>query len=159
GTAPFPSVDASKYNAIGIQATTNPNNGDDALCLGGSANSAFCPDGPEYNGCPNVLILNHFFDDATVDTHADESTGSVTTALTVVPCSEDFRVQSNNLGGATLQFLIFNEFEQRFSTSTSFTCWKETQLSDIGTHPGTSDNSFSIFNFAVQGTLSGQTRI
>src|SRR5262249_53815824 len=70
-----------------------------------------------------------------------------------------FRVQSNNLGGATLQFLIFNEFEQRFSTSTSFTCWKETQLSDIGTHPGTSDNSFSIFNFAVQGTLSGQTRI
>jgi hypothetical protein len=169
-TAPFPSVDARKYNALGIQAiaanfgalTANPNK---PLCLGGNPSnpnfdSTDCPDGPEYNGCPNVLTLNHFFDDATITTHQGESTAVVTTDLTVVPCSEDFANDTADLAAdVILQFLVFNEFEQRFSTSTSFACWKEVQLSDINTRPGPADNSFSIFNYAVQGTLSGQTRI
>jgi hypothetical protein len=117
----------------------------------------------EYDGCPHVLILNHFFDNASITTHsvagAFTQNSTVVTDLTVVPCSEDFRIQEVNLGGAVLQFLIYNEFEQRFSASLRFDCFKEIQLSDIDTRTGTSDNNKSIFNVAVQGTLSGQTRI
>jgi len=163
GTLPFPSVDARKYNAIGIQAIpqnmgTLLANPDKPLCLGGGVTND-CPEGPEYDGCPNALILNHFFDDAVVVTHAQQSAASVVTDLTVVPCSEDFQNGANNLGGAILQFLVYNEFEQRFSTSTHFTCWKEVQLSDITTNPGPADDKYSIFNYAVQGTLTGQTFI
>jgi hypothetical protein len=32
----------------------------------------------------------------------------------------------------TLQFLTINEFETRFSTSTSITCWADLHLEDIG---------------------------
>ncbi|GIW45443.1 MAG: hypothetical protein KatS3mg077_2725 [Candidatus Binatia bacterium] len=147
-------LDARKYNAITLKSTT-VNDQDDTLVLGGA--------GAEYDGCPNVWILNHFFDGAVIPSHFSGGSAGVTqtatTDITVVPCSEDFLLQENNLGGAVLQFLIFNEFEQRFSSSTRFTCFREVQLSDIDTRPGTADNAFSIFSVAVQGTLSGQTRI
>lgn len=149
------SVDAREYNAIALESTANVddahiNNSDDTLVVGG-ANA-------EYNGCPNVLILNHFFDDATVNTHRNTSSSTVTTDLTVIPCGEDLSgvVPPSPI---TLQFLVFNEFEQRFSTSTSFSCWRELQLSDIDTRVGPFGNSQSIFNVNVEGTLSGQTRI
>ena len=147
-------VDARKYNAVTLKSTT-VNDNDETLILGGP--------NAEYDGCPNVWILNHFFDNASVPSHFSGgnpgSTDAVVTDLTVVPCSEDFLLQENNLGGAVLQFLVFNEFEQRFSSSTRFTCFREVQLSDLDTRPGTGDNPFSIFNVNVQGTLSGQTRI
>ncbi|MCX8073238.1 MAG: hypothetical protein N3C12_12425 [Candidatus Binatia bacterium] len=147
-------IDARKYNAITLKSTT-ANDNNDTLILGGP--------GAEYDGCPNVWILNHFFDGASIPSHFSGGNQGVTqtaaTDITVVPCSEDFLLQENNLGGATLQFLIFNEFEQRFSSSTRFTCFREVQLSDIDTRPGTADNQFSIFSAGVQGTLSGQTRI
>ena len=53
------------------------------------------------------------------------------------------------------QFLVFNEFEQRFSTSRTVDCFKEIQLSNMET----SDNTRSIFSAGVSGTLTGQTRI
>ena len=147
-------IDARKYNAIALQSTgVNDNN--DTLLVGGP--------GAEYNGCPNVLILNHLFDDAEVDTH-ESSEGNpmvpssiVRTDLTVVPCGEDFNTQTPNT--ATLQFLVFNEFEQRFSTSTNVTCFREVPLSDIDTRPGPFGDHQSIFNVNVSGTLAGQTRI
>jgi hypothetical protein len=144
-------IDARKYNAIGLQATGTQDTSL-TLTIGGPT--------PEYNGCPKTLILNHMFDDATVDTHAgllDVAAATVTTDITFVPCSEDFNLQQP--GGATLQFLVYNEFEQRFSTSTRFSCFKEVQLSDIDTRPGPDGNGQSIFNIGVQGTLAGQTRI
>jgi len=148
-------VDVEKYNAIGIQATAVAGTGDrdDVLRIGGPSTTA------EYNSCPNVLIANHFFDDAEVQTHAGRISEPVSSYLTVIPCSEDFLLQENNLGGAVLQFLVYNEFEQRFSTSTSFQCWREVQLSDIDTRPGPFGNAQSIFNVGVQGTLTGQSRI
>ncbi|MBI3786532.1 MAG: hypothetical protein HY270_24345 [Deltaproteobacteria bacterium] len=147
-------VDARKYNGIVLQSTTI-NDRNDTLQIGGP--------NAEYAGCPNILILDHFFDNALVGSHKVAGSfnvqDQVATDLTVIPCSEDFRLQENNLGGAVLQFLVFNEFEQRFSASTSFTCFKEIQLSDIDTRIGPNDNTKSIFNVNVQGTLSGQTRI
>ena len=47
-------ITVAKANAIGIQAIEGAVNDDNVLVLGG-------PDA-EYNGCPNFLILNHFFD-------------------------------------------------------------------------------------------------
>lgn len=156
-------VDASKYNAIGIPAIEGAQDGDpNTLNLGG-------PD-PEYNACPNILTLNHFFDYAKVSTHTvDWNVGptvssSVTSNLTFVPCSADFLTPAAptanaSLPAVTLQFLVFNEFEQRFSTSTKLYCYKETQLADIDTRPGEDGNGASIFSAGVEGTLTGQTRI
>jgi hypothetical protein len=143
-------VDARKYNAIGIQsAGPFSNNNDDTLAVGGSA--------PEYNGCPKALILDSLFDNAPVTTHSGGLTGEVVTDLTFVPCTEDLATQSPS--AATLQFTVYNEFEQRFSTSIGFSCFKEVQLSDIDSRPGSFGNGQSIFNFQVQGTLSGQIKI
>lgn len=78
------------------------------------------------------------------------------TDLTLIPCTEDFEEQRPDLSRTTAQFLVFNEFEQRLSTSTPVQCFKELQLSAIDT---SGDNSRSIFSAGVMGTLTGQTRI
>ena len=157
-------IDVDAYNAIGIPAIPGANNGDSTLvlgggCVGGTAAQApcttnsDCPGGRcaigEYSSCPNVLILDHFFDG--VDDPVSGKT--VTTDLTLVPCSEDFL---NQVPVKTaVQFLVFNEFEQRFSNSRSVTCFQEFRISNIDT---TSPDR-SIFSAAVSGTLTGQTRI
>lgn len=138
-----PTVDIRGYNGIGIQAVQGANNGDDTLILGGPA--------PEYNACPNLLIVDNFFDDAPVDNE------TVRTNLTLVPCTEDLNLQLCIT--TTVQFLVFNEFEERLSTSVPLTCFLELTLSDIGTRLGPSDDASSIFNVAVQGTISGQILI
>ncbi len=133
--------DARAYNAIGIQSI-DANDHDDVLALG-----------IEYDACPGVLILDHFFDDATEPANSD----TVRTTLTLVPCSEDFATQTT--GATTVQILVFNEFEQRFSSHTSVDCYKSIGLSDISTRVGPGDDAFSIFNVNVMGTLTGQTRL
>jgi hypothetical protein len=80
----------------------------------------------------------------------------VATDLTLIPCTEDFEEQRPELSRTTAQFLVFNEFEQRFSTSIAVQCLKEIQLSSIDT---SGDNSRSIWAAGVGGTLTGQTRI
>jgi hypothetical protein len=145
-------VDANKQNAIGVQAIPGRLDDNDVLCLGGEPND-FCPNGAEYVGCPQTLIMDHFFDDAIVN-------GSpVVSRLTLIPCTQDFATQTALLQRTTIQFLVFNEFEQRFSTSFRISCFEDRQISDIDTRIGPSDDSASIFNVGVNGTLTGQTRI
>jgi len=139
-----PYVDSRGYNGIGIQAS-GENDGDDTLVLG---------EGQEYNSCPNILIFDHFFDDAI---EPSEVARRVRTHLTLVPCSEDFNLQAPIT--TVVQYLVFNEFEQRFSTSRSVRCFSEIVLSDIDTRPGATGDAQSIFNVNVQGTLTGQTLI
>lgn len=150
-------IDASKYNAIGIPAL------DGTLVASDNQSATLNIGGPDanYNACPQVLTLNHFFDGAAVQTHGGAETSVVTSDLTLVPCSADFLNQAENPASATVQFLIFNEFEQRFSTSMRVTCYKEQQLSDIDTRPGNTNNEnmSSIFAVGVQGTFSGQSRL
>jgi hypothetical protein len=151
-TTDGPLVDARKYTAIGIPAIEGAQDGDpNTLNVGGPS--------PEYRACPNILTLNHFFENAQVASHGESVVGPVTSELTVVPCAADFLNQEQNLASSVLQFLIFNEFEQRFSTSTRVTCFKEVTLSDIDTRPGDDGDNFSIFAAGVQGTLTGQSRI
>jgi hypothetical protein len=167
--------DASKYNAIGVMGlntNSNVNNGDDTLCLGSgnpscyvcsggtnhgnrcSSNADCPPDGScistaEYNACPDTVIVNHFTAGAS-DPVIDEFTGgrsSVSTEVTVVPCTEDFENQIP--GQAVLQFDIYNEFEEHYSTSTPITCWANLDLGAL--HP--------VFTEAFLGSRFAQTRI
>lgn len=161
-------LDVQAYNAIGIRAIEGRNDGDNTLVIGGVAEciggtragarctgDGECPNGrcrlPEYEGCPNILILDHFFEGA----NDPVSGAKVNTTLTLVPCTEDYELQIPV--EAPLQFLVFNEFEQRFSTSRRVNCFHEFRLFDIdGASPG---EVRSIFSAAVNGTLTGQTRI
>lgn len=159
-----PRMHASAYNAIGFQADTEAAQSggvDDPLCLGGLPGGA--PAGTNcamtYAPCPNVLIFDHFFEGA-----EGPNGGVVQTDLTLVPCSQalnqtfpDFRVSAPPQ--VVAQMLVYNEFEQRFSTSTGVQCYNNTRLADIDTRPGSGDDVFSVFAAGVQGTLTGQTRI
>lgn len=141
-------IQVAKHNAIGVQAIPGMVDTDNVLCLGGDV-STECPDGAEYNGCPGVLILDHFFDFA-VNPVMNEQ---VTTDLTLIPCSQDYLRQAP--GASVVQYLVFNEYEQRYSTSRPIQCKERRQLSEIDTtQPGR-----SIFSAGVAGTLTGQTRI
>jgi hypothetical protein len=118
------------------------------LQLGGAS-------GAQYDGCPGKLILNHLFDGAQdpLDTTDGSLFPTISTDLTLVPCGNDFLRQTP--GRVTAQFLVFNEFEQRFSTSRTVDCFFESPISNIDTP----NNSHSIFSFNVAGTLAGQTLI
>jgi len=136
-------LSVAKHNAIGIQAIPGAVNDDNILTLGGPT--------PEYNGCPNFLILNTFFDGAD-DPVADDGT-DIFTALTLVPCTQDFLRQIP--GQTTVQYLVYNEFETRFSTSQPVKCKALELISNIDT----TQNERSIFFVGNEGTLSGQVRI
>lgn len=142
GTGQGGTFDQRSYNAIGIRATTT-NNRDNTLVIGGDA--------PEYNACPGSLSLSHLFYDAEEPANGDE----VRTHLIVVPCSEDYNFQTTV--PTRIQYLVWNEFEQRFSTSNGMNCYSDLPIVDIDTRPGPVGDSTSIFSVAVQGTLSGQT--
>lgn len=132
-------VDPQEYSALGIQ-NVGSNDGNGNLVL----------DGAEYATCPNVLIFDFLFDGAT-DPISGEFTAS--SELTLVPCSEDLLAQI--VTPVTAQFLVFNEFEQRFSTSRQVNCFLNSPISLIDT----SQSGRSIFSAGVGGTVAGQARI
>jgi hypothetical protein len=120
--------DIAKYNAIGVLGNEN-NNGDGVLCLGGTVGDS-CPTGPEYNACPQTWILNHYAEGAVDPVLFDlEEDSSVSTDVTIVPCTENFETQAPT--SVTVQFAITNEYEQTFSASTTVICWAEVNLADI----------------------------
>ena len=76
------------------------------------------------------------------------------TDLTLIPCNEDF--EDSTPSSATVQFQIFNEFEQMFSRSITVTCWTDIFLFQIDSPK---DPFMSVFSFPVLGTTVGHTRI
>jgi len=146
--------DVSKYNAIGVQGTeaAAATCGDPTQdCVLQLNNPRGTTDG-EYNACPQTLILNHFADGV-----RDPVIGAgsrVTTELTLVPCSENFETQTPS--HVVVQFLVYNEFESRFSTSTTVDCWLTTRLTDIDS-PTNPD--LSVFSASVLGSTVAQTRM
>ncbi|MCX8072011.1 MAG: hypothetical protein N3C12_06115 [Candidatus Binatia bacterium] len=136
-------VDPARYNAIGLEARGSAVS-DGNLVLGDRGN---------YEACPGVLVLSHLFDGA-VDPLSTPTGGvSYETGLTLIPCSNDFSTQTP--GRAVAQFLVFNEFEQRFSTSRTVDCLFDSALSRIDTR----NPARSIFSAGVAGSIAGQTRI
>lgn len=75
----------------------------------------------------------------------------VTTELTLVPCQED--LENQVASAVNVQFVIRNEFEERFSASTVFTCFLNLQLNQIGP---VGANGFTA---GLLGTTSAYTRI
>jgi hypothetical protein len=138
--------DVSKYNAIGIIGNATGPTPTNPLLL----------DGVVYNACPAKLIVNHFSEGAP-DPVADEFEvrSFVSTELTLVPCSEDFENQLPTT--QTVQFLIYNEFEERFSASTTVTCYLSTHLGNIDSPTAPFTNS--VFSYALLHTLVAQTEI
>ncbi|MCX8072471.1 MAG: hypothetical protein N3C12_08475 [Candidatus Binatia bacterium] len=125
--------DLARYNAIGIEG--NPDV---------SPTNPLVLDGDMYAACPEKLWLNH----------PAEGFNGARTELTLVPCSQDLENQVPR--SVTLQFLVYNQFEERFSASTTVTCYLNTQLSDIDapTNPVT-----SVFHRNVLGTDVAMTEI
>src|SRR5262249_6318471 len=70
------------------------------------------------------------------------------TTLTLVPCSVD--LEESFAGTSSVQFTVVNELELRFSASLDVTCFANLTLTQI---------SRTVFDYAIQGTLVGQTRI
>jgi hypothetical protein len=153
-------IDAHKTNAIAIKAIEGAQIPPaEVLNIGGpEAEYGAFADGGNPAGCPNIWTLNHYFDGAQVTTHAGSSgPQAVRSRLTIVPCEADFLTAT--AAEATIQFLIYNEFEQRFSTSTRINCYADLPLSDIDTRPGIDGDAFSIFSVGTQGTLTGMSRL
>ncbi|MCX8073239.1 MAG: hypothetical protein N3C12_12430 [Candidatus Binatia bacterium] len=128
-----------KYPAFTFRGI-GTNNRDNILAL----------DDREYSACPRILMFNHFYAQA-----PDPITGSpVDTRVTFVPCSADFNRAVPTT--TNLLFETFNEFEQRLSASLTVTCFADLPLPSIDSP---SDPTRSVFHFATQGTIAGQTRV
>jgi hypothetical protein len=136
--------DASKYNAVGIQGEPFTNDGDDVLCIGGAASDE-CPSGAEYEGCGDRLFVDQFAEGA--DDPLLGPTSQVRTELTLVPCRADFERQIPSK--VVVQMLAFNEFESRFSASTTVDCWRSFFLGDVN----------SIFNIRTMQTRFVETQL
>jgi hypothetical protein len=169
--------DVSKYNAIAIRGNPGAGNNENPnqLNLDWTQNNQ----GGQYSACPDTLILNHVAynapdlvveqigscaeacygstngTDGTLCPIGNECTGGgkclrcpVTTNLTLVPCSED--IENQQPASSTVSFTIWDEFERRFSASTTVDCWLSADLNQI--HP-------NAFSFSVLGTFSAHTRI
>jgi hypothetical protein len=76
------------------------------------------------------------------------------TELTLVPCSQDFENQI--AGRVTVQFKVYNEFEQAFSASTTVNCWKKFYLHEVD---AATSPERSVFAYGNLGTIGAQTRI
>ncbi len=139
-------VDVAKYNAIGIEG--NPDaQGFNPLQL----------DGDIYAACPEQTIMNFVADGSQTEmgnllSNSDNSTVEARSRsyLTLVPCTEDFENQQPTQ--STVQFLVYNEYEQRFSASTTVDCWFDSKLSHIDS-PTAPENS--VFHVNVLGTDVG----
>ena len=152
---PVPGVTtAAAYNGIGFGTVSlGTEDNDDPLCLGSLPTGSTDLCAATYAPCPGTLILDHFFEGA-----EPEFGGIVNTDLTLVPCSEN--LGDPDVSGnfeVVAQMLIYNEFEQRFSTSTRVQCYRATTLG-TSTPPMPPTRSRSSPS-GVQGTLTGQTRI
>jgi hypothetical protein len=138
-----PVTDVAKYNALGVLGNEN-NDGDGVLCLGGEP-SEECPNGAEYDACPQFWIANHFAQGA--PDPAVES-ADVFTSWTIVPCTQNFETQDPET--VTIFIETWNEFEQAFSSFATVTCWDELSLDEINE---------VTFSYDALGTSFAQSRL
>ncbi len=134
--------DVASYRAAGLENVQN--DGNNTLVIGGVAGAD-----AEYEPCADILVMDFVYDGAIEPISGLQGA----TELTLVPCSQDFRGQDT--APVTAQFLVYNEFEQRLSTSRRVECLLDTPISRIDT----SQPANSIFSVNVGGTITGQARI
>lgn len=132
--------DGALYRAIGAPAL-GAGDGDDVLSLGGSP--------AEYAGCQTANVLEHFFSGGPLTTGA--ITAEVATDLVLTTCGSTAEEPTRTV----VQFLVYNEFGQRFSTSRQVAGRLARPLAAIDT----SEPARSIFSVNVAGTLGGRTEV
>ena len=125
GEAFIESVDAagldgliSAYNAISISQGIDGPNSDSVLQL----------DGLEYAQCPDRLRFTHLAEGAEDPVFPFVT---VTTELTLMPCTIDYETQARPQ--VVLQFLGWDDAELAISTTSRLDCWFNESLSDIST--------------------------
>ncbi|HVO22313.1 MAG TPA: hypothetical protein VMW56_01650 [Candidatus Margulisiibacteriota bacterium] len=165
--------DVSEYNAIAVQARTNPmsvcsggsNNGNHCAggldCPGGACQVQLSLDDSNYNACPQGLTFTSYSQGATdLFTNAN-----VKGEITLVPCSEDIEHNRPTPAGSDLNpfldpdvviahFDVVNEQESHgLSASVPVSCWVNLSLSDprFGGDPVT--GAGGIYDFSVVGTF------
>ena len=115
----------AQYIAIGLRGF-DTNDGDNTLCLGGGV-TLQCPNGAEYEGCPDSWWVSHV-----ADGREDPLAGpgsAVHGELTFVSCKDDFANQA--YASSVVQLFAYDQNDSRFlSTSFSFTGWVSWPLSD-----------------------------
>jgi hypothetical protein len=122
---PLATGDAEKYNAIGARGDPEfPSRF--TLCLGGSV-SDDCPNGPQYDGCPNIWLLDHAAYGAT-DAQIG-APGVILTDVTFVSCSQDLTASDVKTIG--IQISVVNELEQQFTATRTVAWGVTTSLADI----------------------------
>jgi hypothetical protein len=170
------SRDVSEYNAIAIQALTNPM----SVCSGGSNNGGHCSQGSDcpggtclvtlslddanYNACPQSLTFTSYAQGAKdIFTNA-----SVNGELTLVPCTEDFETDRPTPAGSDLNpfldpdvviahFQVVNEMENSgLSASVPVSCWVNLSLSDPR-FGGDNTGAGGIYDATVVGTFVKST--
>jgi len=140
--------DVSKYNALGIVG--NP--------AATASNPVTLDGGATYAACPGKQILNFLPTGAPdpVDTSSPQNSENYN-ELTLVTCHEDF--ENQKWPTVTVQFLIFNSYEQRFSASTSFSCFLDTELTAIDVPSRNNYFNTSVFGVGVLQTNAAQVEI
>lgn len=114
---------ASEYNAINITANADAAGGNDGntdllLNWPGSGSG-------EYNYCPSEIAFTTYAEGA-VDTFTG---ATVTTELTIVPCTEMLELAPTPVG---VRFEAYNEFEEQLSVEAfTFDCYLSRRLGDI----------------------------
>lgn len=81
-------------------------------------------------------------------------TSATVTDLSLIPCSQDF--ENAIPSRVTVQFEIYNEFEQKLSASTTVDCWANFYLFQVDS-PRNPERS--VFSFQTLGTVAAHTRI
>jgi hypothetical protein len=141
--APEATLDRARHNAVGNRAIPGASNGDTELVLGGP--------NPEYEGCANAVLMDFLFDFTLEPVRGDQ----ILNTLVAVPCAGTLWDAAPVAGSAILQFLVYNEFEQPFSTSRVVEGQMVRPLSTIDTNQSTR----SIFSAGVAGTPGGRLRL
>ncbi len=135
-------LDRSRHNAVGNRAIPGASNGDTELVLGGPT--------AEYEGCGNAVLSDFLFDHTREPVRGDE----IFNTLVAVPCVGTLWDSVPLPGSTIIQFLVYNEFEQSFSTSRPVHGQLVQQFSTMDTN----NPQRSIFSAGVSGTPGGRFR-
>jgi hypothetical protein len=135
------SFDDADYGAIGIRAIEGAVDDDEVLVLGGPE--------PEYEGCPFVSIVNHFFDGAVLFFDGvDANARQVSTRFVLSRCGQDFAAEAQDV-----DMLVINEFSDRQELTANVAYHEVLELTSVEGKTG------PLFAIESQGTLTGQTRL
>jgi hypothetical protein len=141
----------AQYNAVGLAGNPNAAPGGRTLCLGGQGATDTCPDGPEYDGCPDTWVVNFLPDGA-----ADPVIGSpatVNTHFVILPCA--FNLLDQIPSSSVVQYQWFDEHAFQYSATRSVGCWSDLQISLIDTQNGTG----SSFGAGILGNAPAEARV